>query len=88
MRLSFIDNVKSCFTSEELPLSPSFRAVMFGDRAIYFEGILSIVYYAKEEIVLQIKKGKIKIKGQDLYIKKYCGGDVAICGLIKGMEKD
>ena len=85
--MSFIDNIKDCFCQNELPADCSFRAVLFGESAGYFENIKSIVSYEKEQVVLSLKNGGIKVSGKDLYIKKYCIGDVVICGKILSVER-
>ena len=85
--MGFIDSIKNCFSQEELPKEPVFRAVLFGDTACYFENVCCIVRYDVEEIVLGLKKGGISIRGQGLYLKKYCAGDVVVCGKIKSVER-
>ena len=85
--MSFIDCILGCFNEGELPSQPQFRAVLFGDSAGYFENVKSIGGYSDEEVYLILKKGGIKIKGECLYIKKYCAGDVAVCGKIKAIER-
>ena len=86
--MSFIDNIKECFCSEEMPKEPIFRAVLFGDTAGYFENVCAIGHYDCGEIMLLLKKGKLTIKGDGLYVKKYCAGDVVVCGRIKSIERD
>jgi len=85
--MSFIENIKNCFCSEELPKEPVYRAVLFGDYAGYFENVTAIAHYDTEEIALSLKKGGIVIKGENLYVKKYCMGDVSVCGKIKSVER-
>ena len=85
--MSFIENIKGCFTADELPKEPNFRAVLFGEEAGYFENIKTISHYTAEEIVLCLKKGVLVVKGERLYIKKYCAGDIVICGKIKSVER-
>lgn len=85
--MSFIDCIKGCFNGDELPASPEYRAVLFGDSAVYFEKVKCIISYTQEEVYLLLKKGGIKIKGSELYIKKYCAEDVAVCGKIKVIER-
>ena len=85
--MGFIDNIIECFGGTELPLEPEFRAVIFGGSAVYVENVTGIISYEKEQILLGVKKGSIKVYGKDLYIKKYCLGDVVICGKISGIEK-
>ena len=86
--MSFIDNIKSCFSESELLSSSSFRAVLFGDNAMYLECVKAINRYSPEEIAIFLKKGQIIIRGEGLYVKKYCGGDLVVCGKIKSVERD
>ena len=85
--MGFIDSIKDCFCQNELPVECSYRAVLFGDSAGYFEKVKSIVSYEKEQVILSLKNGGLKISGKDLYIKKYCLGDVVICGKIQSVER-
>ena len=85
--MSFIENIKGCFSCEEIPMEPVYRAVLFGDTAAYFENVRSILHYEVEEIALSLKKGGLVIRGDNLYIKKYCSGDVVVCGKIKSVER-
>ena len=85
--MSFIEDIRRCFNSEDLPFEPVYRMVAFGDRALYVENVCSIVAYSPEEITLSFKKGGMVIQGKCMYVKKFCGGDVAICGKIKKTER-
>lgn len=85
--MGFIDNIIECLGGEEFPKCHNFRAVMFGDRAVYIENVTGIISYEKQEISLSIKNGRLTVKGDDLYVKKYCQGDVVICGIITAIER-
>lgn len=85
--MGFINEIKACFTPDELPKEPVYRAVLFGDGAGYFENVICIQRYSPEEIHLLLKKGGLLIKGEKLYIKKYCAGDVVVCGKIICIER-
>ncbi len=85
--MGFIDSIKDCFCQNELPVECSYRAVLFGESAGYFENVKGIVSYEKEQVILSLKNGGIKVSGKDLYIKKYCLGDVVICGKILSVER-
>lgn len=85
--MGLIDEINNCFCQNELPNNPSFRAVLIGECAGYFENVKSIVSFTNQEIILALKNGALKISGSCLYIKKYCLGDVVICGKIKSLEK-
>ncbi len=85
--MGFIENIKECLGGEEFFSNLSFRAVLFGENAVYLENVTSIISYEKEQVLLGIKNGKICIKGFDLYIKKYCMGDVVVCGKITAIER-
>ena len=85
--MSFIDDIKGCFNPDELPKEPIYRAVLFGDGAAYFENVRTIAHYQTDEILLCLKRGGLLVKGKDLYVKKYCAGDVVICGKITSIER-
>ena len=87
--MGFIDNIKTCIGENFEGVSePTFRAVLFGEHAVYFENVRSIIRYSPQEIKLAVKKGGVSVRGEGLYLKKYCSGDVVICGKIKAIEKD
>jgi sporulation protein YqfC len=85
--MSFIEDIKGCFSPDEMPTSPTFRAVLFGDNAAYFENVKTIISYQRNEILLALTRGRLKVKGENLYVKKYCAGDVAVCGKICAIER-
>ncbi|MBQ7236903.1 MAG: YabP/YqfC family sporulation protein [Clostridia bacterium] len=85
--MGFIDDITRCFSADELPKEPCFRAVLFGDGAGYFENVRSIRHYTPEEIALCLKRGGLLIRGENLYVKKYCAGDVVVCGRITSIER-
>lgn len=85
--MGLIENIKNCIDKSSIPCEPCFRAVLFGENALYLENVKSIAGYSQEEIILQISDGGLKIFGKALYIKKYCEGDLIVCGKIKGLEK-
>ena len=85
--MGFIESIKECFGEWEIPKEPIFRAVLFGESAGYFENVKSILNYSENEIVLSLKKGGLKVAGEGLYIKKYCMGDIVICGKILKVER-
>ena len=86
--MSFIEDVKNLFGPSEFPESPEFRAVIFGERAVYLEGIKSIKEYSEEKIELSVKRGTVTVSGEKLYVKRYCMGDMAICGKIKSLTRN
>ena len=85
--MGLIDNIKDCFCDFELPKTPIFRAVLFGESAGYFENVKSVVCYSKEQIILALSSGGLSVSGENLYIKKYCLGDIVICGKIKQVQR-
>ncbi len=85
--MSFIDNVKNCIGGEGSPEFSSFRLVSFGFNSAYFENVKRIISFSSVQVTLGLKRGEIKVSGEGLYIKKYCAGDVVICGKISKIEK-
>ena len=83
--MSFLDEVLKVFGQEEM--LPVFRVMLLGDGALYAEGVKAIKSYSPDKIELTVKNGGLKVSGERLFIKKYCAGDVAICGTVKSIEK-
>ena len=84
--MSFIEEIKGCFEEWEIPKEPLFRAVLFGESAGYFENVSGLRSYSPCEIIFNLKKGGIRVTGENLYLKKYCMGDVVVCGKISAVE--
>lgn len=84
--MNFFNDLKAEFNCA-FNISTDFKVVMLNSVA-YFENIVGVKSYSKENIELAIKKGNIIIKGQDLVIKKYSLGDLVICGTIKSLERN
>lgn len=84
--MSFSEIVKQTVYTNDFP-APTFRATIIGDNAIYLESVLSIKEFTKESITLRLKKGGITISGKELFIKKYCAGDMVVCGKIESFQR-
>ena len=52
--MSFFDEINGCFSEQGLPLNPPFRAVLFGDLAIYVENVKTIAKYQCDEVILTL----------------------------------
>lgn len=85
--MGFIDNIKEFIGAEGVLPEGEFRAVVFGGKAVYVEKVKCIICYEKERVALGLKKGVLEIVGDDLYIKKFCAGDVAVCGNIRSLTR-
>ena len=40
--MSLIDDIRNCFNYNEIPNEPNFRAVLFGENAMYLENIKTL----------------------------------------------
>ena len=80
--MNIFENIAEILGVSDLIGKPVFKATLVGDSAGYFECVLGIKSYTENQIILCIKNAEIVITGQNLYVKKYCEGDVAICGKI------
>ena len=85
--MSLIDSLRNCLDALEVPHEPTFRAVVFGEHAVYLENVKNIIGFDSNEIVVMLKSGCLRIYGSCLTVKKYCLGDLVVCGKIKGIEK-
>ena len=83
--MGFLDNVLSEVYSAPFPKEPPCRILILGDSAGYFEHVKSIISYNVDKVVLLVKNKTITVLGEELVIKKFCGGDVVICGKISSV---
>ncbi len=83
--MGFMEDIKNILgISTEAPLL--YRAVIFGDKGVYFENVKSIKSYEKTKIIVCLKNGFITVNGEHMSIKKYCLGDLLITGKITGVN--
>ena len=83
--MSFIDEIYGHFASSLQGFLPTFKASIIGDNGAYFENVKKIVSLSPNLIILGLKSKLIEVSGEELKIKKYCEGDLLICGKIKGV---
>ena len=58
------------------------RCILVPKGGGYFEGVKSVEDFSPDRIVLRFSQGQTAIEGKDLFIKKYCDGDLEILGKI------
>ena len=63
-----------------------FRLVNFSNKAVYLEGFLKIITFENTNISFKMKKGILKINGEDLIIKDLNSNTVLVCGSIGLVE--
>lgn len=81
--MSFSDEIMGLFGED---LNTGFRACFF-ENAAYIEGVKSIKSYSREKMEITLKRGEVILKGENLTVKKYCMGDLAVCGKITSLER-
>lgn len=84
--MSFLESVKEIIGLEQFP-APVFRATIIGDVAGFFEGVVDVQTWNDEQVVIRLKKGGFIINGKNLYLKKYCAGDLVVCGKITSTQR-
>ena len=63
-----------------------YRYYNLGGKAVYVENFKRINTFSNSEIILKLKKGMIKILGENLYIKELNKNSLLVWGTIKGVE--
>lgn len=86
--MGLIEGIKECFSEAGIIAEPLFRAVLFGEDALYLEGVRSIKSYSENKVELRLGKGGLTVLGEGLFIKKYCAGDLAVCGKVRSVTRD
>ena len=58
------------------------RCIFVPDGGGYFEGVKSVADFTADRVVLCFPRKTVEILGVGLSIKKYCDGDLQLCGRI------
>ena len=85
--MGFMDNIYTSVFLEPFPKEPPFRILLLGDRAGYFEKVKSVISFSESQIELAVKNAVVTVSGENLTIKKFCEGDVVICGKIVSVKR-
>ena len=91
--MSLIDNIKESLGLVGVPSEPFLRVALIGGGegcfcSAYIENVRLIKSYSTDQICVAVKGGQVTLLGEGLCIKKYCQGDLAVCGKIKSVVKD
>lgn len=65
----------------------SFRITFIGGNNLFIEGAVRIVKLTATEISVRLNGAAAVIKGENLKIKSFAGGDLTVTGEIKSVER-
>ena len=66
---------------------PTFKAVIIGNSGGFFQGVRSVNKFSDSEIVMCVKGESVTVCGENMFVKKFCEGDVIICGKINCVKR-
>lgn len=81
--MTFIDEIMGM---DEGDARVDYRFTLFGKRGGYFECVKEVISFSSEEIIFTVGKRIFSVTGDNLYIIKYCGGDLCVGGFIRRWE--
>lgn len=67
-------------------LFPSARCLVVPNGEGYFQGVKSLGDFSPERVEVYFSKKAIAIEGEELWVKKYCDGDLVLGGKIKAFS--
>ena len=69
-------------------INKGFRVINLSNRAVYIEGFVALVEVEKTEITIKLKKGIVKILGEELKIKNMNLNTIFVVGKVYNMVID
>ncbi len=81
---NFFDEIKSCI--KNIDIKNKYNIVNVSGKLVYVEGHKGLSVLSKEMISLRIKKGTIKIEGEELILRELYDECVKISGKIQKIE--
>lgn len=64
--------------------APSFE--LHGRRLLQAQGVMTLVEYSKEQVIMLCRSSRIRIRGADLQVAMLSQNRAVITGLINGLE--
>ena len=64
--------------------SPTFE--LYGRRTLQAQGVMTLVEYTREQVIMLCKSSRIRIKGEDLQVALLSKNRAMVTGLIKGLD--
>ncbi|MBQ4647792.1 MAG: YabP/YqfC family sporulation protein [Clostridia bacterium] len=64
--------------------SPTFE--MYGRRTLQAQGVMTLVEYTREQVIMLCKSSRIRIRGEDLQVALLSKNRAMVTGLIKGLD--
>ena len=64
------------------------KVVLYAGRCAYFENVKGILSLGGEEVVLLLRKGKVRAEGRNLRLARYGGGDLLLLGDVRRIEAE
>ena len=81
---NFFDEIKACV--KNLDIKNKYNIVNISSRIVYIEGHKGLIKLSKEEVILTLKHGSIKVVGKDLILQELYDDCVKISGKIEKTE--
>lgn len=86
--MKLFDEIMSRLGADEEIVFSGVKYVVFDGRCAYFENVKGIGDFTENEIQILLKKGKLKVSGNGLYIRRFIEGDLAIYGEIISVARE
>ena len=85
--MSFFDNIMRGFNLSDDVCPVSFRITFIGKDRLFIEGAVRIIKLTDAEVSVRLNGAAAVIKGENLKIKSFAGGDLLLTGDIKSVER-
>lgn len=86
--MKLFDEIMSRLGVEEELVFGGVKYVVFDGRCAYFENVKGIGDFSSNEVQILLKKGILKVTGNNLYIRRFIEGDLAVYGEILKVERE
>jgi len=83
---NFLDEIAKLTGLPLEVLGGGYRIINFDGKAVYIEGIQNILRFNNEEVNLKLKKGAVKLIGQNLILQNIDVNSIVVTGKIMQVE--
>lgn len=83
--MDFSDDIKGIFKNIIFD-NLSYKAYLMGSKGIVLFGVKDLIDFSDTEIVINLKKQKVRLKGTNLLIKSFNKNEIYIEGKVLNLE--
>ena len=83
---NFFNEIKNKAVNIDHNLLSDYNIINFSSKILYVEGHLGVTIITKEMVAFKVKRGRVEVSGEDLFLNELTDNTLLLQGKISKME--